>query len=92
MTSLTYLLLGIIIILLFYISTLKSQIKQQTYQIERLQTDSPIQTTTNLTRAEDLKTELRHLKTIGKPIMAIKVLREKTGMGIKEAKEFVDQL
>lgn len=36
--------------------------------------------------------ELRELLAEGKRIPAIKRLREETGMGLKEAKEYVDDL
>lgn len=36
--------------------------------------------------------ELKELLKEGKKIQAIRILREKTGMGLKEAKEYVDHL
>lgn len=40
----------------------------------------------------DLETRLRDLVADGKAIMAIKELRQATGMGLREAKDYVDAL
>ncbi len=39
-----------------------------------------------------LEMEARNLVARGKKIMAIKLVRQKTGMGLREAKEYVDRL
>ncbi|MGZ8802397.1 MAG: ribosomal protein L7/L12 [Mycobacterium sp.] len=41
---------------------------------------------------ESVSAEVRHLAVLGKKIEAIKVLREQTGLGLKECKDIVDQL
>ncbi len=41
--------------------------------------------------APDLEQEVRGLLGEGKKIMAIKVVRERTGLGLKEAKDLVDR-
>jgi ribosomal protein L7/L12 len=40
----------------------------------------------------DLEPELRSLKADGQPVKAAKMLRDRTGMGLREAKETVDRL
>lgn len=41
---------------------------------------------------QDLEPVLRSLKADGQPIKAIKILRDRTGMGLREAKDTVDRL
>lgn len=41
---------------------------------------------------ESLKSELAMLKSKGEDIQAVKLLREKTGMGLVPAKQFIDDL
>lgn len=41
---------------------------------------------------ESLKSELAMLKSKGEDIQAVKLLREKTGMGLVHAKQFIDDL
>ena len=43
-------------------------------------------------RAQQMSDEVRRLATTGKKIEAIKMLREKSGIGLKEAKDLVDRL
>lgn len=41
---------------------------------------------------ESVSAEVRQLAMLGKKIEAIKVLREQTGLGLKECKDIVDRL
>ena len=43
-------------------------------------------------RAQQMSEEVRRLATTGRKIEAIKMLREKSGIGLKEAKDLVDRL
>jgi len=43
-------------------------------------------------RAQQMSEEVRRLATSGRKIEAIKLLREKSGIGLKEAKDLVDRL
>jgi len=43
-------------------------------------------------RAQEMSEEVRRLATTGKKIEAIKLLREKSGLGLKEARDLVDRL
>ena len=43
-------------------------------------------------RAQQMSEEVRRLATSGRKIEAIKLLREKSGLGLKEAKDLVDRL
>lgn len=43
-------------------------------------------------RDEELATQAGRLKESGKEVQAIKLVREKTGMGLLEAKQYVDRL
>ena len=43
-------------------------------------------------RAQQMSDEVRRLATTGRKIEAIKMLREKSGLGLKEAKDLVDRL
>lgn len=55
---------------------------------------SPFKTSKKQIKEVDKKIdiEIKNLLTDDKKILAIKKLREKTGMGLKEAKEYVDFL
>ena len=45
-----------------------------------------------LAQAKDLNDQVQHLVAQGNKIEAIKLIRERTGLGLKEAKDLVDRL
>jgi ribosomal protein L7/L12 len=53
---------------------------------------APLPPSPAATGSADLDTEVRHLVTQGAIIEAIKLVRERTGLGLKEAKDYVDRL
>lgn len=47
---------------------------------------------TTITQAKELNDQVQHLVAQGDKIEAIKLIRERTGLGLKEAKDLVDRL
>ena len=48
--------------------------------------------TTTIRQAKELNDQVQHLVAQGNKIDAIKLIRERTGLGLKEAKDLVDRL
>lgn len=76
------------------LGALRRQLDEQRKQLDRLSRlvgggDLPAPATF---LSEEAKRRILQLKQEGKPIEAIRDVREETGMSLKEAKEYVDSL
>lgn len=91
------LILLVVVLCLIQISLLgglKRQLDEQRKQLDRLARligggDLPAP---EAFLSEEAKRRILQLKQEGKPIEAIRDVRKETGMGLKEAKEYVDSL
>lgn len=84
-------LLSILLLLVGFLSlmssvnTLKSQVSRISLKLDKIAKQVGVE-------EPDIDSELRDLIVQGKKVEAIKKLREFTGLGLKEAKEYVDNL
>lgn len=67
------------------VNTLKSQFSRISLKLDKIAKQVGVE-------EPDIDSELRALIVQGKKVEAIKKLREFTGLGLKEAKEYVDNL
>jgi ribosomal protein L7/L12 len=69
-------------------------LKEAKDYVEALSSDRPVPLPPSpaTTASSDLDSEVRQLVSQGKLIEAIRLVRERTGMGLKEAKDYVDRL
>lgn len=73
------------------IARLQRQLAEQQALIDHLYLQLGLPKPT-ASRDEELATQAGRLKESGKEVQAIKIVREKTGMGLLEAKQYVDRL
>lgn len=77
------------------VASLSAQVDRLTAVVEllaRSQGVSDTELAALQVREEPWLTEARHLKEIQGPIKAVRLVRDRTGMGLREAKEVVDGL
>jgi ribosomal protein L7/L12 len=69
-------------------------LKEAKDYVEALSSDRPVSLPPSpaTTEFSDLDSEVRQLVSQGNLIEAIRLVRERTGMGLKEAKDYVDRL
>jgi ribosomal protein L7/L12 len=79
---------GLIMILLGIITQLQSDITRIKVTLDKISKQIGVPSLVT----EDVDTELRNLVLDGKKIKAIKRYRDLTGIGLKEAKDYVDKL
>lgn len=93
-----YVAIGFIVILLIYFNNNDNSNKIQRDQkrieskLDRILEHLGLSELCNEYVSDELKSELIELIRENKKIKAIKKLRESTGMGLKEAKDYVDSL
>lgn len=91
--SLKLMLLAVVIgILLFVIFFMKTRIKEQEEMIPGAAFPSESEPVKTAEISDELKAKLLTLKESGQLIKAIKLLRDHTGMDLKSAKEYVENL
>ncbi|MGT2958781.1 hypothetical protein A9Q68_04175 [Streptococcus bovimastitidis] len=91
--SLKLMLLAVVIgILLFVILFMKTRIKEQEEMIPGAAFPNENEPVKAAEISDELKAKLMMLKESGQLIKAIKILRDHTGMDLKSAKEYVENL
>jgi ribosomal protein L7/L12 len=84
-----YIMASLIIIVIFSlissVNTLQKQVSLMNLKLDRIAKQVGAE-------EPNIDSELRNLIVAGKKVKAVKELREFTGMGLKEAKEYVDKL
>ncbi|MGH4119401.1 ribosomal protein L7/L12 [Clostridium sp.] len=79
---------GLILILLSFITQLQGEISRIKLTLDKIAKQVGVPSLIT----EDVETELKNLILDGKKIKAIKQYRIITGIGLKEAKDYIDEL
>lgn len=86
LVSLVLVLLVLVLVQMQRLGTLKDRVTR----LERAGRPRPAPGTSGL--EPDVEHEVRRLVDLGKKIAAIRVVRDRTGLGLKEAKDLVERL
>lgn len=93
MTYTMYMIVAIVAVLAYVeISSLKKQVRALQERVDMLAQATGNEALASLYVSEDVRARTLALKKDGRPVEAVKVVREATGMSLEDAKAFVDGL
>lgn len=93
MTYTMYMIVAIVAVLAYIeISSLKKQVRALQERVDALAQATGNEALASLYVPEDVRARTLALKKDGRPVEAVKVVREATGMSLEDAKTFVDGL
>lgn len=88
-----YMIVAIVAVLAYIeIASLKKQVRALSEQVHTLAQATGHEDRSAWHVPEDVRAQAQQLKAAGKPVSAVRVVREATGMSLEDAKRWIDEL